>query len=555
MQYRTLRYTLSFLLQLTAFAQPSCNLTGGWCCEFTYVTQLGDFVHTHGDYGDGDGALTGRTLEVQFTNMPANDPLRGTVSADCGSIAWDSGVTWTRAAPPPSPSPPPAWARDLSILELNALAYTSPAGAGDGSGSGTWASLTQKVPYWADLGITGIWLAYYNLATSHFYGIRSVYAAIDPPVLDPRLGAPTEFAAFVAAAHAAGVRVFCDVIGHGLVNESHYVSEHPEWFNGGSWGMRDYDYTNADFRAWWAKTWTDYVLNFGVDGFRIDIAESAWWHPVWDQITNASAAGGHPIAVWGEGSRYHFSQHDFFAPLNDVPATLAGFLARGAGCLATVQFSCHDSGWESPPGNYFYLQGSRAALGSMGILGPFIPLWLGGDEYDESPVADLPDLQEDLYGKSGKPGGWMYGSVRQWAQLDDHASPQVAMRNDTRALLALRAAHSDVLHHDACAAHVVALPLLGGALPLAPYARYLPGEKAVLVMANTGGAPASVVAATPLAAMGLAGRGFYNVAFLYGGPAGVQRMAEADVASLKATVPQDKVPGGGLAVVLITAAP
>ena len=70
-----------------------------------------------------------------------------------------------------------------------------------------------------------------------------------------------------------------------------------------------------------------------------------------------------------------------------------------------------------------------------------------------------------------------------------------------------------------------------------------------------GGAPASVVAATPLTTMGLAGRGFYNVALLYGGPSGVQRMAEADVASLKATVPQDKVPGGGLTVVLITPAP
>ena len=517
---------------------------------------MGDFVHTHGPaYGDGNGALGGSTLLIQFDNQPEGSPLRGTVAADCNSIAWESGTTWARATPPPSPSPAPAWARDLSILEVNALAYTSPAGMGpDGSGSGTWAALTAKVPYWADLGITGIWLAYYNLATTHFYGIRSVYAAIDPPVLDPRLGAPEEFAAFVEAAHAAGVRVMCDVIGHGLVNESHYVAEHPTWFKGGSWGMIDYDYSSAEFRAWWAKTWTDYTLQSGVDGYRIDIADASWWHPVWDQITNDTAAGGHPIAVWGEGSRYHFSQHDFIAPLRDVPSTLAGFVARGEGCLATVQFSCHDSGWESEPGNYFYLKGSRAELGYSGILGPFIPLWLGGDEYNEDPVVDLPSLQEDLFGRSGKPGGWMYGSVRQWSQLDDVNSPQAAMRNDTRALLALRAAHSDVLHHDACAAHLAALPLASGALPLAPYARWAPGEKAVLVLATTGAADVAVVAATPLAAMGLAGRGFYSVELLYGGPGGAQRVAEADVLALKVTVPADKAPGGGLAVVLITPA-
>ena len=169
-------------------------------------------------------------------------------------------------------------------------------------------------------------------------------------------------------------------------------------------------------------------------------------------------------------------------------------------------------------------------------------------------MVDLPALKEDLYGKSGKPGGWMYGSVRQWGQLADPASKQAAMRNDTRALLALRAAHSDVLHHDACAARLLPLPLLSGALPLAPYVRFLPGEKAILVLANTGGAAAAVVAAPPLAAMGLAGRGFYSVECLYGGPGGAQRVAEADVAALKASVPADKVPGGGLFVVLVAPA-
>jgi hypothetical protein len=29
-----------------------------------------------------------------------------------------------------------------------------------------------------------------------------------------------------------------------------------------------------------------------------------------------------------------------------------------------------------------------------GALSPFIPLWLGGEEYNEAPVVDLPSLQE-----------------------------------------------------------------------------------------------------------------------------------------------------------------
>jgi hypothetical protein len=62
---------------------------------------------------------------------------------------------------------------------------------------------------------------------------------MDPPVRDPALGTPAEFKAFVDACHAAGIKVMLDVIGHGLVNESHWVAEHPQWFAGGSWGMTD----------------------------------------------------------------------------------------------------------------------------------------------------------------------------------------------------------------------------------------------------------------------------------------------------------------------------
>ena len=68
------------------------------------------------------------------------------------------------------------------------------------------------------------------------------------------------------------------------------------------------------------------------------------------------------------------------------------------------------------------------------------------------------------YGQSGLPGGWMYGSVRNWTQLDGDApgGRHAAMRDDVRALLALGAAGSplaDVLHHDLCAAHIAPLPL------------------------------------------------------------------------------------------------
>jgi hypothetical protein len=77
---------------------------------------------------------------------------------------------------------------------------------------------------------------------------------------------------------------------------------------------------------------------------------------------------GHDVTVFGEGDRYHFSQHDLTSPPTDVAATALAFQAEGH-CLNTLQFSCHDAGWESPPGNYFFIQGSRAQVRKRAACG------------------------------------------------------------------------------------------------------------------------------------------------------------------------------------------
>jgi len=562
----------ALLLAAAAAAQapPSCrNLTGWWCCEMTNVTQSADgaSIATAADYGSGAGTVSGLSLSVLFSNAPGA-PLNGSLAADCSSVTWSpTGTVWTRAAPPWTPAvAAPAWAGTLSgILELNALAYTSPAGNGSkGDGSGTWASLLPKVEHLKALGVGAIWLAYYNVATAHFYGIRSVYAATDPATLDSSLGSAAEFDAFVDACHAAGVKVFLDVIGHGLVNDSAIVAQHPSWFSGGSWGMEDYNYSSPDFLSWWASVWLGYVLDHGADGFRIDIADEAWWRTgVWDTIAGKSRDGGREILVFGEGSRYHMSQHDLVAPQENL--TAATIAAAGAGhCLNTLQFSCHDSGWESGPGNYFFLRGSRAHF-ATGALSPFTPLWLGGDEYDEDPVLDLPSLQQDLYGQSGLPGGWMYGSARIWSQLDDPAGRQALMLADTSALLAAQAAHSDVLHRDACSAHMLSLGahVSGAGAPLAldPFARFLPGAKAVLVLASTDEVAAlNLTLDVPLAAMGLGATQTFLVTTLFGGGSGggagggggaPRTLPASALAALPVSIAADKTSGGGAVVLLV----
>lgn len=197
------------------------------------------------------------------------------------------------AAPPPSPQ----WVRDLIIYEVAPKGFTSP----QGPESGTFMSLKAKLPYLEDLGITGIWLAGHALADSHhFFNIWSAYAVIDISKLDPSLGSPEEFRGLIDEAHRRGIKIFLDVVTHGVMNNSPLIQEHPHWFRGGTWGMTDYDWYggHTDLDDWWVKVWSNYVTEYGVDGYRID---TAILRPdLWKRIRENAATAGHEIAIFDE---------------------------------------------------------------------------------------------------------------------------------------------------------------------------------------------------------------------------------------------------------------
>jgi glycosidase len=317
-----------------------------------------------------------------------------------------------------------------------------------------------------------------SLADAHFFGIWSSYATIDPSILEPALGTPVEFKAMVATAHDLGIRIFLDVTTHGVVDGSPLITAHPDWFEGGKWSMTDFKYASPDFLTFWKKTWTDFVLDYGVDGYRLDGPNGISYHSdvmaVWDDIIKACRRGdngdggdndtgnkanrpraGKEIVVFGEVERYHFSEHDHNAlsydKLNSALSLGSDFgkpvmnssacYEAGAGALGpgtggqyeTIMFSCHDSGWVSKPGNKLSIRGSRASLGYQGIFSWRIPLFFSGDEFNNEPIG-LPALSEGLYsgGSCCAPGqkttgGWSYGT-----QIDLETAEASTSKNTTR---------------------------------------------------------------------------------------------------------------------------
>ncbi len=203
----------------------------------------------------------------------------------------------------------PEWIKDLIVYEISTKNFTSP----KGQGTGTFQSTKERVPYLADLGINGVWLAGSSWADNgHFYGIWTQYACIRPDSIEPTLGTPSDFRSLVDEFHKYKIKVFLDVITHGVMNESPLIHEHPEWFKGGSWGMTDYDWSgnHDDLDAWWVQTHVDYVLKYGVDGFRLDV--DIYRPDLWREIKKRCADAGHPIVVFLEWDRRNESVCDFF---------------------------------------------------------------------------------------------------------------------------------------------------------------------------------------------------------------------------------------------------
>jgi len=233
-----------------------------------------------------------------------------------GSLA--AALANAPTAKPPLQPPAPAWMKDLILYEIATRGFTSP----HGPQSGTFNSLRARLPYLHDLGISGIWLTGYSLCDAHhFYNIWTQYAVIDPAAFDPALGTAADFKGLIDAAHQLGIKVFLDVITHGLMQSSPVVRQHPEWFRGGSWGMIDFDWDggHTDLDAWWVRLYSRFVTEYGVDGYRLDVA--IYRPDLWERIRQNAAAAGHPIVIFEEPNSAIHGVTDFMQIDNALSVT------------------------------------------------------------------------------------------------------------------------------------------------------------------------------------------------------------------------------------------
>jgi len=140
------------------------------------------------------------------------------------------------------------------------------------------------------LGATAIWLSplYANPEgefpgnDGRMYTSYHGYWPIASRAIDERFATEAELDAFVAAAHARGIRVIFDVVPNHVHAEHPWVKEHPSWFREGCiCGQGSCDW-GAHIKTCWFAPYLPDLDWTNVEAARAAAGEVLWWFDRWD---------------------------------------------------------------------------------------------------------------------------------------------------------------------------------------------------------------------------------------------------------------------------------
>lgn len=161
---------------------------------------------------------------------------------------------------------------------------------------GNLNGIRERLPYLAELGITGIYLNPIMQAESNHK-----YDTTDYTKIDPNFGTEEEFAALVKEAHEKGIRIMADAVFNHCgrkfapwldVLEKGEGSDYADWFMVQNWedirkkadtrdgrfysfafadGMPKLNTNNEEVIAYFSKVCEDWIQKFDIDGIRFDV--------------------------------------------------------------------------------------------------------------------------------------------------------------------------------------------------------------------------------------------------------------------------------------------
>ncbi|GAA3470820.1 glycoside hydrolase family 13 protein [Nonomuraea roseola] len=288
--------------------------------------------------------------------------------------------------------PPPAWAADAVIYQIfpdrfarssrppaalpswarraewhDPIPYGTPGALQQLYGGDLWG-VAERLDHIERLGANLIYLTpFFPARSNHRYDATSFDR------VDPLLGGDEALRALTAAAHARGMRVIGDITlnhsgdGHEWFLRGRAEESSPErgfyYLHGDDYAtfagvktLPKFDHRSEELRRRLSRVVTRYLEEFGLDGWRVDVAQSAGRHGGIE--LNAQVAGDARAAV---GDRLLLAEHQF-----DASAAL-----RGDGWHGTMSYA----GFARPVWSWLARERSTEFWGTPGP----IPLYGGHD--------------------------------------------------------------------------------------------------------------------------------------------------------------------------------
>ena len=319
----------------------------------------------------------------------------------------------SRQAGEPSLAPDTSWVTRAALYEVNVRDFSP-----TGDLRGVTAGLGRIQAAGADV----VWLMpIFPVGVLNRKGpLGSPYSVRDYRAIDSALGSAADFRALVEAAHARGMKVILDWVPNHTAWDNVWVREHPSFHDrderGGLTVPRDeqgrptdwtdvaeLDYGNRALRRSMIAAMRYWLVEYGIDGFRVDVAgfvPDDFWS---EALPALRAAVPRPIlllAEWG-APRMHRLGFDLTygwdgynrlkavwrgAPADTfVRGEMADLDSLPPGGMRLRFTTNHDeTAWDQPPVTLFGgAAGARAAFVAMALL-PGRPLLYNGQEV-ESP--------------------------------------------------------------------------------------------------------------------------------------------------------------------------
>lgn len=352
---------------------------------------------------------------------------------------WWFTTSATAAAPGRTPYTPtpyvqithPQWTRDATLYQLNTRQFTP---------EGTLRAAQAQLPRLKTLGVRIVWLMpIHPIGEKNRKGtLGSPYSVRDYRAVNPELGTLDDLKAFVAAAHAQGMRVILDWVGNHTAWDNALVTRHPEWyirdwkgdFQPTPWwdwsDIIDLDYAQPGLRRYMTEAMAYWVREADIDGYRCDVAGFVpidFWNHVRAELEAIKPGNIFLLAEWEERDlharafdmTYAWSWH---AAVRDIVQGKVGMdklfvyyswneSAWPKEALRMTYTSNHDANaWEGTDRELF--GDALQAVTVLSFVGEGMPLIYNGQEagnrkrlpfFERDPIAWKSDPMGDLYAK------------------------------------------------------------------------------------------------------------------------------------------------------------